>query len=63
MRKTFATTVDENLQEEFKQSCKNKELKINEVLEALMKYFIDGNINVEVKTVYTVESVNKENEK
>lgn len=63
MRKTFATTVDDNLQEQFKQCCREKDLKINDVLEALMKSFIDGTINVEVKKIYTVKSTDRGNKK
>lgn len=55
-RKTFATTVDEGLQEQFKNACKDKSLKINEALEALMRAFVDGKIKVEVETIYTVKT-------
>jgi len=63
LRKTFATTVDDNLQEEFRQSCKEKNLKINDVLEALMKSFIDGTVDVEVKKIYMVKSTDIGNKK
>lgn len=55
-RKTFATTIDETLQDEFKQACKNKNIKMNETLEAIMKAFIIGDINVETETTYKVTS-------
>lgn len=55
-RKTFSTTIDETLQDEFKQTCKNKNIKMNETLEAIMKAFITGEIDVEAKTTYKVTS-------
>ena len=56
LRKTFATTVEENLQNRFREVCKDKNLKINEVLEALMQAFINGKVDVDVTTIYTVKS-------
>lgn len=56
MRKTFATTVDENLQENFKKVCKEKDIKINEALEALMQAFINEDVEIEVQTSYKVTS-------
>ena len=56
LRKTFATTVEENLQNRFREVCKDKNLKINEVLEALQQAFINGKVDVDVTTIYTVKS-------
>jgi len=56
VRKTFATTVDEDLQNRFKEACKDREIKINEALEALMQAFINGTVDIEVQTIYTVKS-------
>jgi len=55
-RKTFATTVEETLQEQFKNVCKQKDIKINEALEALMQAFINGEIDIEVNTTYRIIS-------
>jgi hypothetical protein len=55
-RKTFATTVEETIQEDFKKACKEKDIKINEGLEALMQAFIAKEINIEVRTNYKVTS-------
>jgi len=62
-RKTFATTVEEDLQNRFKEICKMKEIKINEALEALMQAFINGSIEIDVQTIYTVKSKNSSTEK
>ena len=55
-RKSFATTVEEALQDDFKKACKDKDIKINEALEALMQAFISKEIDIEVKTNYKVTS-------
>lgn len=55
-RKTFATTVEETLQDNFKQACKDKDIKMNEAIEALMQAFISKEIDIEVKTAYKVIS-------
>jgi hypothetical protein len=58
-RKTFATTVEETLQDDFKATCKEKDIKINEALEALMQAFISKEIDIEVNTSYKVTSTKK----
>jgi hypothetical protein len=58
-RKTFATTVEETLQDDFKTACKEKDIKINEALEALMQAFISKEIDIEVNTSYKVTSIKK----
>jgi hypothetical protein len=58
-RKTFATTVEETLQNGFKKKCKDKDIKMNEALEALIQAFITDQIDIEVNTSYTVTSTKK----
>lgn len=58
-RKTFATTVEETLQDDFKKACKDKDIKMNEALEALMYAFVSNEINIEVNTSYKVTSIKK----
>lgn len=42
MKKTFTTTIDENIQREFKVKCKEDNMKLNDVLETFMKEYING---------------------
>lgn len=51
-RKAFTTTIDEELQVEFKEACKEKGDKMNNVIEALMRAYIDNDLEVERKTTY-----------
>ena len=57
-RKTFATTIDETITDNFKTTCKENNQKLNEVLEALMQAYtnkqIEVNVNVETVTNYKV---------
>lgn len=48
-RKTFTTTIDNKTLTDFKTSCIEKDVKMNDVLEAFMKAFIDNKFNVEVE--------------
>lgn len=58
-RKTFATPVDEDLQNEFKTTCKEQGYKMNEVVEILMSGFIKGDIQIEKEISYKIHQ--KEN--
>ncbi len=42
-RTTFTTTIDPDIQKEFKKACVNREEKMNEALERYMKFYINGN--------------------
>lgn len=48
MRKQFATSIDTNISDEFKKTCDEYGLKMNTVLEALMKDFSSGNYSITV---------------
>lgn len=58
-RKTFATPVDEDLQNEFRAECKKQGYKMNEVVEILMTGFINGNIQIKKEISYKIHQ--KEN--
>ena len=58
-RKTFATPVDELIQDEFKAECKKQGYKQNEVIEALMIGFANGDIQIEKEVSYKIRQ--KEN--
>ncbi|WP_143322630.1 hypothetical protein [Clostridium sp. HBUAS56010] len=53
-RKTFATPVEETIQEEFKTACKEQGFKINEAIEALMEGFASGNIQIKKEISYRI---------
>lgn len=48
MRKNFATSIDSEISDSFKKSCEEYGLKMNIVLEALMKDFSSGNYSINV---------------
>lgn len=58
-RQTFATLIEKPLQETFKEECKKQGFKQNEVVEILMKGFIDGSIQIEKKVSYKVNQGKK----
>ena len=60
-RKTFATPIEETILTSFKKACKGKELRMNEVIEVLMKEFSDQKISITVKKNYIVKSLKSNN--
>lgn len=58
-KRTFATPIDEVLQNEFKAECKKQGYKMNEVMEILMSGFINGNIQIERKVSYVIHQKEK----
>lgn len=48
-RKSFTTTIDETVSKNFKEECLVRGDKMNEVLEAFMKAYIDGEFQLEVE--------------
>lgn len=53
-RKNFGSPVEEKLQDEFKEVCKQQGFKQNEVIEALMQGFVDGKIQISKKVIYEI---------
>lgn len=45
-KKQWSTTYDENVLKEFQSTCDEYNLKANVVLEALMKFFSEGNCKI-----------------
>lgn len=43
MRKSFATSIEQDIQDQFKATCKEYGQQMNTILEALMQDFISGN--------------------
>ena len=48
MRKQYATSIDTDISNDFKKACDEYGLKMNTVLEALMKDFSSGNYSITV---------------
>lgn len=59
MKKTFATPIDEKLQNEFKAKCKQEGYKMNEVIEILMNGYINGQIQIEKEISYKIHQSGK----
>lgn len=48
MRKNFATSIDTDISDEFKKTCEEYGIKMNLVIEALMKDFSKGNYSIKL---------------
>lgn len=48
MRKQFATSIDTDISDEFKKTCDEYGLKMNVVIEAMMKDFSSGNYSITI---------------
>ena len=48
-RKQFTTTIEEDLQNEFKAACAKEGLPMNNVLETFMKAYVEGKFRMELK--------------
>ncbi len=48
-RKSFTTTIDEDIQKRFKEKCNTNKDKMNDVLESFMKAYIDDEFTLEVE--------------
>ena len=59
MRKTFATPIDESIQNEFRLKCKQEGYKMNEVVEILMNGYISGQIQIEKEISYKIHHSGK----
>lgn len=55
-KKSFTTTIDENLQDKFKKACKENNDKMNVVLEAFMEGYVSGELSVEKEVKYSVKN-------
>ena len=59
-RKTFATPVEETIQNAFKAECKKQGFKLNEAIEVLMQGFVDGKIQIKKNISYDIYQQEKE---
>jgi len=49
LRKTFTTTIEEDIQTDFKKTCTGNKIKMNDVLEAFMKSYSNGEFTLETE--------------
>ncbi len=49
MRKTFTSSIDEDIQKSFKEKCNQTGLPQNVVIEAFMKEFSSGGLELKMK--------------
>ncbi len=49
MRKTFTTTIEEQIQTAFKEACSKNGVRMNDVLEAFMKSYAAGEFEIELE--------------
>lgn len=48
-RKSFTTTIEENIQKTFKDKCNENKDKMNDVLEAFMKAYINNEYELKIE--------------
>ncbi|QEK12709.1 hypothetical protein FQB35_10400 [Crassaminicella thermophila] len=58
-RKQFTTTIDEDIQKQFKEACAKNNVKMNDVLEAFMQGYIEGNFEIEKEVKYILKKNKK----
>lgn len=54
-RRSFTTTIDEDLQKAFKISCTEKNDKMNDVLEAFMQSYINDEFGLEREIKFSLK--------
>lgn len=54
-KKTFTTSIDEDLQLEFKETCKHNGEKMNDVIETFMQSYINGEFTIEKEVIYKLK--------
>lgn len=59
MRKQFTTTIEESIQNKFRDTCSSNEVSMNVVLEALMDAYIKGQLQIEKQIKYSVSNLNQ----
>ncbi|KFM93084.1 hypothetical protein [Paenibacillus macerans] len=58
-RKTFTTSIEEQIQKAFKQACKDNEEKMNDVLEAFMQGYVNGDFILEKQVKISITKKEK----
>lgn len=55
LRKAFATSIEESIQNDFKSACAKNGLQMNNVLEIFMRAYSDGRFKVELEYESEIE--------
>ncbi|MBU9724105.1 MULTISPECIES: plasmid partition protein ParG [Bacillaceae] len=55
VRKAVTTSIDEELQKKFKQKCSEQGLKQNDVLEALIRTYLEEEFEVEKEVIFRLK--------
>lgn len=56
MRKQFTTTIEEDIQNKFRDKCNKKGDKMNDVLEAFMDAYLKDEFSIEKVVRFTLKS-------
>lgn len=58
-RKQFTTTIEESIQKDFKEKCLNNGDKMNDVLEAFMESYINGDFEIQKEVKFSLKKTKK----
>lgn len=58
-RKQFTTTIEENIQKNFKNKCSANGDKMNDVLEAFMESYINGDFEIQKEVKFSLKKTKK----
>lgn len=58
-RKQFTTTIEEEIQKQFKEKCSQTDDKMNDVLEAFMESYIKGEFEVQKEVKFSITKSKK----
>lgn len=55
----FTTTIDDDIQDKFRVTCAKNKVKMNDVLEAFMESYINGDFKVEKEVKFSLKRSDK----
>ncbi|QXE20465.1 hypothetical protein [Clostridium sp. 001] len=55
----FTTTIDDNIQDKFRVTCTKNKAKMNDVLEAFMESYINGDFEIQKEVKFSLKKSNK----
>lgn len=59
VRKQFTTTIEEEIQKKFKEKCSQTGEKMNDVLEAFMESYINGDFEIQKEVKFSIKKAKK----
>jgi len=60
MKKAFNTSIEENIQNNFKSACAKNGLQMNNVLELFMRAYSEGRFKIEIEYESKIEGAKKQ---